>query len=89
MDNTTLTADMVTLTNTVEVPRRPIDPERRRKLARAQLAHTQWRERRDELIVEAYKAGVSIREIARVTDLSHPGVIRILDQAGAREDDQS
>lgn len=56
-------------------------PEQRRALARAAKAVGTATAKRDTLIVAAHDAGVSAREIARVTGLTHPGIAKIVARA--------
>jgi hypothetical protein len=56
----------------------PVQPDLARKLAAVAAAAVKSTAERDRLIVEAYQAGGSLREIARLAGLSHPGVLRIV-----------
>lgn len=55
-----------------------VDPELRRRLTRTARAAAANTRERDRLIAAAYRSGSSMREIARVVGLTHPGVRAIL-----------
>lgn len=59
----------------------PLDEQLALKLARAGAASVASRYKRDALIVECYKAGGGVREIARIVGLSHPAVLKIIEKA--------
>jgi len=69
---------MTAITNTDTVRSVTIDPELEKKLKRVATKAIESRAERDELIREAYRKGAGVREIARLVQLSHPGVLRIL-----------
>lgn len=56
-------------------------------LARAGAGAAAARFKRDQLIVEAFKAGGGVREIARLVGLSHPAVLKIIEKARLVEED--
>jgi hypothetical protein len=49
-----------------------------RRLVTAARKGTEWRERRDKLIVEAIDAGATQAEVAKLVGLTQPGVLDIL-----------
>jgi hypothetical protein len=55
-----------------------VTPETAKKLRRAAANQRRWRAERDALIVQAAAEGAGAREIARLTGLTHPSVLRIL-----------
>lgn len=69
----------------VTVPTVPLDPAAARRLAALGKKAKDATAERDAYVVEQYKAGGGMREIARAVGLSHPGVRRILERNGALE----
>lgn len=65
-----------------------IDNELARRLATAARKGTEWRERRDRLIVEAIDAGATQAEVAQLAGLTQPGVRDIIIRHRARYDDK-
>ena len=62
-----------------------LDPETRRKLVRTSQTAVRSTKERDELIAQAYREGASMREIARLVGMTHPGVRSILIRDGVVE----
>lgn len=62
-----------------------LDPETRRKLSRVSQTAVRSTKERDELIAKAYREGASMREIARIVGMTHPGVRSILIRDGIVE----
>jgi hypothetical protein len=60
-----------------------LDRQRARRLANAAGKASQWKQERDALIVEEHQAGAGLREIGRVTGLSHPAVKKIVEKHAA------
>jgi hypothetical protein len=60
-----------------------LDRQRARRLANAAGKALQWRQERDALIVAEHRAGAGLREIGRLTGLSHPAVKKIVDKHAA------
>ena len=58
----------------------PVDPGDEKRLAQAATRAERARQERDALIVLTYLNGAGLREIARATKLSHPGVKAILER---------
>lgn len=58
----------------------PIDSQRARRLANAASKARQWRQERDALIIREHQAGAGLREIGRLTGLSHPAVKKITEK---------
>lgn len=59
-----------------------LDPETRRKLVKTSQTAVRSTKERDELIAQAYREGASMREIARLVGMTHPGVRSILIRDG-------
>lgn len=62
-----------------------VDPALRRQLVRTATAIAKNTTERDRLIGVAYKAGGTLREIARAVGLTHPGVLNILRRDGVHD----
>lgn len=56
----------------------PVDPTLAEKLRRAAGKVDTWLDERDRLIYEARKSGGSLREIAEMVGMSHPGVMKVV-----------
>lgn len=69
--------------NVATVPAVPVDPATAKAIAAAAKRARESTIERDRLIVQAYRAGGGMREIARLAGLTHPGVRRILERDGA------
>lgn len=63
-----------------------VDKDLERRLTKAAKKVAQAPVERDQLIIEAYRRGAGLREIARVTDLTHPGVRDILIRKGVYDE---
>jgi hypothetical protein len=57
-----------------------MDRQRSARLGGAARKAVEWRQKRDAEIVQAHQAGDGLREIGRVTGLSHPAVKKIVDK---------
>jgi hypothetical protein len=58
-----------------------VDPAIEQALAEAVRRMADGRQERDRLIVMAHEQGASLRDIARVAELTHPGVLAIVRRA--------
>ena len=67
------------------LPAVALDPETRRKLVKTSQTAVRSTQERDELIAQAYREGASMREIARLVGMTHPGVRSILIRDGIVE----
>ena len=63
----------------------PMDPGMQKKLTHVSRTTVRNLEERNRLIVTAYQNGASMREIARATNLTHPGVRAILIRYGVHD----
>jgi len=57
-----------------------VDHQRARRLATAAVKTLEWRRERDTLIVQEHQDGAGLRELGRLTGLSHPAVKKIVDK---------
>lgn len=60
----------------------PLADDARKALRRLSATIATKTAERDQAICEAYKAGASMREIARAVNMTHPGVRNILIRNG-------
>jgi len=60
-----------------------VDRQRARLLTAAATKTLKWRRERDTLIVREHQAGAGLRELGRLTGLSHPAVKKIVDKHAA------
>lgn len=63
------------MTSVAEVP---VDPAAARALSQAAQKARHWTAERDRLIVQAVKAGGSLREVAETVGLSHSAIDKIV-----------
>ena len=71
-----MSGNVATMTDTLQPM--PVQPDLAKKLAAVAASASKATVQRDRLIVEAYRAGGGLREIARLAGMSHPGVLRII-----------
>lgn len=62
-----------------------VTPEMSEKLAAAKDAYAEQKRIRDELILEAHRAGDSLRDIAAKVGLSFSGVRKIINQENKQQ----
>ena len=63
----------------------PMDPGTQKRLSVLARAAERNQKERDSLIISAYKNGASMREIARATNMTHPGVRAIIIRYGVHD----
>lgn len=69
--------------------RMPLADDARKALGRLSATIATKTAERDQRICEAYKAGASMREIARAVNMTHPGVRNILIRNGVYDASRS
>lgn len=61
----------------------PITPDTARELSRAAKQVESFRQRRDALVVQAHAEGGGLREIGRLTGMTHRAIAKILERTDA------